>query len=383
MTRVLLLLIAACLALPGTALAVTTVGSGHATAVALQPDGRAVVAGGDGRGFVIARVRPNDRLDASFGSAGKTSIRFPGASAGEAREVAVLPDGRILVAGTATIRGARRLGVARLRPDGRLDPTFGSGGLALAGPAGAQLEAMATAPGGEIVLAGSNPGRTRRWVLVMRLLPDGMPDPSFHVPFPDHSHAGLARDVAVLRDGRIVLALSNERGRGGLSIFDAVRLAPDGETDPSFFQTGISAIVTSEHRGPGGPAVLTPGPRGQLILAGTSYAGRGRNDAMVVRFRRDGSPAGEKRLVDPRGRSTRIVAMARDSRGRLVLAERVSGHGGALLRLRSNLRRDRSFSTRGLGHIRPAALALRGGTTVLAGTTQVKGRDRIAVARVR
>src|SRR3954471_18034358 len=107
MTRVLLL-ITACLVLPGTALArpgeigpMTTVGSGHATAMAVQADARAVVVGGDGRAFLVARVRPNGKLDRSFGRGGSTTIRFQGASAAEARDVAELRDGRILVAGTA------------------------------------------------------------------------------------------------------------------------------------------------------------------------------------------------------------------------------------------------------------------------------------------
>src|SRR4051812_26635402 len=204
MTCRALLLAAVLLALPASASArpgdigpVTTLGPGHAAAVAVQPDGRAVVTGDDGRAFLVARVRPNGKLDRSFGRGGSTKIRFRGASAVESRAVAVFRDGRILVAGTVTIRGVRRFAVARLLPRGHLDPNFGSGGKALAGPDGAQLEAMTLQRQGEVVLAGSRRGTTRRWVLVTRLLPDGTPDPAFaHDGSADHIlQTGRARDV--------------------------------------------------------------------------------------------------------------------------------------------------------------------------------------------
>ena len=60
-----------------------------------------------------------------------------------------------------TLGGVRRFAVARLQPGGNLDPNFGTDGVAVVGPPGAQLEAMALQPEGELVLAGSVPGRRR------------------------------------------------------------------------------------------------------------------------------------------------------------------------------------------------------------------------------
>src|SRR5215211_5057913 len=87
--------------------------------VALQGDGRVTVAGSDRRGFVVARLRASGAPDPSFGHHGRTMVRFRGATAGGARAVTLFRDGRILVAGTVTIGGKRRFGVARLLPGGR------------------------------------------------------------------------------------------------------------------------------------------------------------------------------------------------------------------------------------------------------------------------
>ena len=62
-----------------------------------------------------------------------------------------------------TLGGVRRFAVARLQPGGHLDENFGTGGIAVVGPPGAQLEAMALQPEGELVLAArSRPGRGAR-----------------------------------------------------------------------------------------------------------------------------------------------------------------------------------------------------------------------------
>src|SRR3954470_16862575 len=107
-------------------------------AVVLQGDGRATVAGSrDGRGFLVVRLRPDGSRDPSFGRHGAMTVRFRGASGASAHAVALFRDGRVLVAGTVTIGGARRFAAARLLPRGGLDPNFGSGGAVVTGPVGA------------------------------------------------------------------------------------------------------------------------------------------------------------------------------------------------------------------------------------------------------
>ena len=364
---------------PGDLGPVTVLGHGGAdlsgAAVVVQGDGRATIAGSrDGRGFLVARLRPDGKPDRAFGHRGTTTIRFRGATAAGARAVALFRDGRILVAGTVRSGGVRRFAAARLLPNGQLDPNFGSGGSVVAGPPGAQLEAMALQPEGELVLAGSVSARPRRAVLVVRLRPDGSPDRSFGTGGAVDSRAvklaGRARAVTVLPDGRIALAVSAEPGRAARATFIAARLTAGGAFDPTFDGDGVARVATTTRRvRDGGAAALALDPQGRLILAGTARGGGGREDATVVRINADGSSAGVTRLVDPRGRSVRIAAIARDARGRLVLAGRVAGLGAAVLRLRGDLHRDRSFGKAGLfagslPRTHPAAVALRPGTIV-------------------
>ena len=67
--------------------------------LALQPDGKVVVAGVSAGGFALARYTSRGVLDRSFGQGGKVvSLR---GSDGDAAAVAIQRDGRIVAAGRA------------------------------------------------------------------------------------------------------------------------------------------------------------------------------------------------------------------------------------------------------------------------------------------
>src|SRR5512133_2501062 len=70
-------------------------------------------------------------LDLSFGSGGRVTSDFPinGVTniSNEARALAIQPDGKIVVAGNVHVYGPDyNFGLARYNPDGSLDGTFGS-----------------------------------------------------------------------------------------------------------------------------------------------------------------------------------------------------------------------------------------------------------------
>src|SRR5690242_11502680 len=78
----------------------------NAKAVAIQPDGKIVVAGSvfgyssapGVSDFAVARYNSDGSLDASFGAGGKTQIDFA-TSFDDASAIAIQPDGKIIVAG--------------------------------------------------------------------------------------------------------------------------------------------------------------------------------------------------------------------------------------------------------------------------------------------
>src|SRR6266550_4991852 len=118
----------------------------EAFAVAIQPDGRIVVAGRthtanqyDYKG-ALARYNVDGTLDTSFGSGGKVTA-VAGSNNGFA--VVIQPDGKILTTGYS--------GVTRYNSNGSLDTSFGSGG---ATPLLVESRAMSLQPDGKIIVGG-------------------------------------------------------------------------------------------------------------------------------------------------------------------------------------------------------------------------------------
>ena len=70
-------------------------------ALLVQPDGRIVAVGSTGQGgsVTLARYETDGTLDATFGVGGVVTATAVGASSSDAEGAALLPDGRILVAG--------------------------------------------------------------------------------------------------------------------------------------------------------------------------------------------------------------------------------------------------------------------------------------------
>ncbi len=91
-----------------------------------------------------------------FGSGGKVTTDFSGFDGAAA--LALQPDGKVVVAGSSSpFVGNANFALARYNPDGSLDPTFGSGGTVITdfGGNGDGAAALALQPDGKIVVAGS------------------------------------------------------------------------------------------------------------------------------------------------------------------------------------------------------------------------------------
>jgi uncharacterized delta-60 repeat protein len=104
--------------------------AGLAASVTVQADGKILLAGGgeqDGSefDFKIIRLNQDGTLDASFGNAGVAVLDLTG-DRDMARDITVLADGKILVAGQSTYYGNPDFSLIRLNPDGTLDTTFGA-----------------------------------------------------------------------------------------------------------------------------------------------------------------------------------------------------------------------------------------------------------------
>lgn len=88
---------------------------------AVQPDGRIVVVGTKAADFVVTRYLPDGRLDPSFGDGGVVTIDIAGRH-DIAKAVGLKADGGIIVAGAATVGNSLDFALVGLTPDGALAP---------------------------------------------------------------------------------------------------------------------------------------------------------------------------------------------------------------------------------------------------------------------
>ena len=164
---------------------------GHA--LAIQPDGKIVVVGDAALDFGIARYTAAGKLDRSFGDSGKvvTNIGLTKGSDGSrypsddhAVAVAIQRDGKLVVAGSSDVLGLlgekgcclQDFALVRYTEDGRLDPSFGNGGKVLTHFArNSYAEGIVIQPDGKIVAAGGGDG----YFLLARYTSGGKLDPTF------------------------------------------------------------------------------------------------------------------------------------------------------------------------------------------------------------
>lgn len=337
--------------------------------VAQDPHGRLVTLTSAADELVVARHLPGGRLDPSFGRQGVAHVPLSRGAATRADDeatagaLALQPDGRILIGGSYDPdviveggSGAAKLAIARLRPDGGVDRSFG-GDAQREAPAGALLE--------------------RRGTTLLAI---------------------------ALQGSRILVGGEAEAGPAYVA-----RYTGRGRLDRSFGRgTGMAHFARRQARG--AVTALLARPGGDLYAAG--YLGA---DFLLARLGRDGIPdrgfgRGGRVLTDVTGRPgcgcSLAQGLARDRHGRLlvsgtILAHRPAGYREpevvargrriALARYRPSGALDRGFGNNGI--VRTAigrraygrGLALqRDGRIVVAGSAAKRGGEsRFTVLRYR
>jgi uncharacterized delta-60 repeat protein len=235
-------------------------------ALSLLPDGRILAAGAAGAAVGLARYRPDGQLDPTFGPTHNGTVTT-GQGLVNALALAAAPDGKLLVAGQAGVSGGPfDFGAARYSADGVLDPTFGDHGVVTTdlGATGEWASGVAPGPGGTVVVAGAS-GST---FSVLRYLPDGKLDPSFGTDGVTKAgpELGGAHAMVALADGRLVLV--GEALSGDFREVALARYRPDGALDPAFGGQGVVGTDVTPGHDDGAAGVLYPGDR--LVVAGTS-----------------------------------------------------------------------------------------------------------------
>jgi uncharacterized delta-60 repeat protein len=286
----------------------------------IQRDGKLVVYGStlqttftDVPHMAAGRLERDGTPDRSFGKGGGTGFAvdaFMSGAAGAAED----REGRLVVVGLAQAKSGaeQKMIIARLRPDGSPDPTFGSDGIRRLAPPGAEgglPAAVAVQKDDAIVVAGSFQEPVETWRddwMIARLKPSGALDSTFGgdgFAVSRFNRVGAAVHSMLMQpDGKIVLAgegsltgvaesLGEKAGPNAMTI---IRYLPSGTPDKGFGDGGTI------HTLPGGDETLSRvtgiarQPDGDLVAGGYYFAGTTPGEPLgawiVNRYERDGSP---------------------------------------------------------------------------------------------
>lgn len=246
--------------------------SASAASVAVQPDGKIVVAGncynGTYRSFALARLNPTGGLDPAFGSNGRAVVPI-GNGDSQANAVAIQPDGKIVAAGYAT----NDIAVVRLNTDGTLDTTFDGDGIAITSFSTNNdvANAIALQPDGRITVAGwTINGSGNADFATVRYRTNGSLDQSFNLTGKATTAFGTKDDtaacVSIQPDGKIVT--SGYATIGGHAEFALTRYATNGIRDMSFGTSGRVTTAVGDFSGCFGQAIQRDG---KIVVAGFSY----------------------------------------------------------------------------------------------------------------
>ena len=339
-------------------------GIDYLTAMALQPDGKMVLAGYcDGlnsQDFCVARINGDGSLDTTFigplGNGGGKVVLDVGGNTDSASAVAIQPDGKIILAGSCYNGANTDFCIVRLNPNGSLDATFGGPGgggngmfLLPIGLSNDYATAMALQPNGKIVLVGNCIVNSQSDFCAAQLNPDGSFDTSFvgstgtgagKIAFPMGLSHDYATAVALQPDGMIVIAGYCVSAMVDFD-FCVTRLDSAGVFDVTFDGPGGSSngkfllpISSSNDI----LSALLIQPDGKIVLAGSCLVGVANNDFCAARLLPDGSfdatfdgptGAGNGRILLPitLNKADTATAMAIQPDGKILIAGYCDGGG--------------------------------------------------------
>jgi len=328
--------------------------------------------------------------DPDYGDSGIARIGFDfggnpdyGSDRDLATAAALGPDGRLVIAGNVQLPSGDTLlrfdwGIGRLLTiDGSPDPSFGDGdghtdalGLVPIEGFGSIADVDTSADGRSMLLGNYATSATEnpRFIVFGRLDAAGEPDPTFDfdgyrilaaTTFLNSAVAGFAARMRVQPDGKI-LAMVDVTDNATVACAGLIRLNADGSTDTSF-GGGDGSVCISSDAAPmavfyGGDFAMLPD--GKILIAGTGNHPGSSIDMGVVRLDADGTldtafGNGGRAFVafDQGGGLTDTAqALAVDADGRIVIAgmlESLDGYAMGVARLAADGQIDASFGSQG------------------------------------
>jgi uncharacterized delta-60 repeat protein len=322
-------------------------GSGNtgAQGLALRGDGTIVVGGtfssapapglSNSRGFVL-RMTSNGRL-------ANPAVTLIADTPASVSGLSTARDGTIVVYGSSAVPKGHFV-LARLRPDGALDPAFGSGGAVLANMRssmwlGDTAHAVAIQGDGKIVATGvagyaAGPLAQGSYCVTARFSQDGRFDRSFGdsgrlLTLVAGKQYCTASSVLVAPDEKIIV-VGHYRAEHEPPHIALFRYLPDGTPDRQFGRDGIAQLLQISASVWGG-AVFDS--QGRIVVVGSEWVSPSSARFLVVRFDPNGNldrSFGADGIVSLAGGtvSQELVAAALQQDGKIVAVGRSGWHGG-------------------------------------------------------
>jgi uncharacterized delta-60 repeat protein len=261
----------------------------------------------------------------------------------EASAIVALADNRVVMAGAVT----NQLYVLRVDALMQLDPSFGVGGMIHRYfRSNVTVADIAVQPDGKIVVLGAKANGNRWDVLLLRFLTDGSLDSSFGFggwqqvqvgQTPSQSNNATPRRLVLQADGQILVAGTMSPQQSGVVSWFVFRLTASGFLDTTYGPAGNGMTFFGfEYGGVLSGAALAPD--GGLFLGGISFSGSG-NQLALAKLNTTGisdfgfGTYGLRRFSDDVGNNSIDLTVASQPIPRLLV-----GDGG----------RIRAFTTTGL-----------------------------------
>jgi uncharacterized delta-60 repeat protein len=255
-------------------------GNDHAASLVIQSDGKILVVGESSYDVALARYNTDGSMDNSFSGDGMLTTDFA-ASFDAGYCIAVQSDGKILVAGDSNGDFA----LARYTSTGSLDNSFSSDGMQTTdfGSATDGAAAIAIQPDGKIVLAGYTNGGVYYAFALARYTSTGNLDNTFDTDGMIITAVGtdddFGWDMKLQADGKIVVVGQSDVFSG--SDVAIVRYNTDGTLDNSFDSDG--KLMTDFGATDGGISVYIQSD-GKILMGGRSDG-----DFIVGRYNSNGT----------------------------------------------------------------------------------------------
>lgn len=233
----------------------------NGAAVALQTDGKTLIAGFSDDAIAIVRTLVNGSPDISFGQGGIVTTALVGSAS--AKSLAVQADGKIVIAATDVLH---HFLVIRYLADGTLDPSFGSGGVVRTTIGDASsATAVVILPGGSILVGGSTvlAGSTR--YAIAKYTAAGAPDNSLGGTGVVIGATGGSGALAVQSDGKILIP-------GNIAGISVRRLYADGTIESTFGTNSVASVAIPNDQTPVRSIAVTQD--GKIVVSTASSIAR-------------------------------------------------------------------------------------------------------------